>query len=573
MLLSFPLNLIADSASVYFLNKEYDKALPILEMEAKNGSKQAMYKLGFMYENGLGTKVDQKKAIYWYKQMSKAYSYSIKMPKNDDLNNTDSFLTQVEQQINSESDHKGTAYAISKIDMNTPETRKLMSPRWENNFFGLVPFHENYILPLSVANSKYPRRSESVHPNATLTPIQEKYKEYKDIDENVRSANLHSKSIKNTMKKLDDLDSLLNKFDMDPTKIENTSFEYLFDNFIIKNEITMFAAPPSSGKSLISVALCNMFLVKNVIKNVIYFDADNGAATIKERNIHLLKQKWGKQFRYFHESSASKSQMFQIIKQLQKTDLTNIFIVFDSIKNFMIGGDRDKNKDVSKVMEILQSLRARGATVLFLHHTNKPQRDIQELTYAGSSAFAEDSGNAYILKKNDFKNTFIFKKFKERTGDLKDIAFNYNSNHTLKEVDFSEANETQEIAEISEIIVEFLETQSQKPSYTQIMQHLQKQGYSRNKSNQALQNGKGRHWQEEKLTQNNKSVYSLITPKVIEVEYRDYDNNLQKTEQIVQNPRTSDTSRTSPNLGVCRDDTIPIQPVQVNTSNAYMPLL
>ena len=407
------------------------------------------------------------------------------------------------------------------------------------------------------------------------------YCEKQDIKEIEKEiVNLESQLNLKAVKKLNQLDNLFDNYDLNPEKIENTKFQYLMDNFITKNEITMFAAPPASGKSLISVALCNMFLIKNVIKNVIYFDGDNGSATLKDRNIHKLKQKWVKQFRYFSESSASRSQMFQIIKQLQKTNLADVFIVFDSIKNFMVGGDRDKNKDVSKMMEVLQSLRARGATVLFLHHTNKPQRDIQELTYAGSSAFAEDSGNAYILKKNDFKNTFIFKKFKERTGDLKDIAFNYNSNHTLKEVDFSEANETQEIAEISEIIVEFLETQSKKPSYSQIMQHLQKQGYSRNKSNQALQNGKGRHWQEEKLTQNNKSVYSLISKpkpkvieKVIEVEYFDVNNNIQKTEQIVKNLRTSDTSRTSPNLGVCRDDTIPIQPVQVNTSNAYMPLL
>ena len=396
----------------------------------------------------------------------------------------------------------------------------------------------------------------------------------KEIEKEI--VNLESQLNLKAEKKLNQLDNLLENYDLDPIKIANTKFEYLFDNFIVKNELTMFAAPPGSGKSLISVALCNMFLINKTINTTIYFDGDNGSATVKERNIHLLKQKWGKQFRYFHESSASKLEMFQIIKQLQKTDLSNIFIVFDSIKNFMIGGDRDKNKDVSKVMEILQSLRARGATVLFLHHTNKPQRDLEELVYAGSSAFQEDTGNAYILQKNDFKNTFIFKNFKARTGTLKDIAFKYNSNHTLKEVDFIEANETEEIKEISEVIIEFLESQSQKPSYSQIMQHLQKQGYSRNKSNQALQNGKNRYWNEEKLKQNNKSVYSLITqqkPKVVEVQYFDVDGNLQKSEQIVKNPRTSDISRTSPTLGVCRDGTTPVQPVQVNTSNTYMPLI
>ncbi len=383
--------------------------------------------------------------------------------------------------------------------------------------------------------------------------------------------NLNIKAIKN----LNELDNMLNNFDLNPQAIEDTKFEYLHENFIVKNEITMFAAPPSSGKSLLSAALCNMFLQKQKITSVIYFDGDNGSATIKQRNIHKLKQHFGKKLRYLHESSCSKSQMFQVIKQLQKTNLQDVFIVFDSIKNFMAGADRDKNKDVSKVMQTLQNLRARGATILFLHHTNKPQKDLQELVYAGSSAFQEDAGNAYILSKNEFKNTFIFKNLKKRTGDLKDIAFTYNENHTLSEIDFLNASETQEIVEINEVIVDFIEKQSQKPSYSQIMQHLQKAGYPRNKCNQALQNGKNRYWKEEKLTQNNKSVYSVILkqPSVVEVEYRDFDNNLQKREQITKVARTSDTSRTSPILGVSDTDTVPIPPVQVRPNQIDMPVL
>ena len=56
-------------------------------------------------------------------------------------------------------------------------------------------------------------------------------------------------------KNIDDLDNLFDKFDLDVKKIENTKFEYLYPNFMVKNEITMFAAPPSSGKSLVSVPL------------------------------------------------------------------------------------------------------------------------------------------------------------------------------------------------------------------------------------------------------------------------------------------------------------------------------
>ena len=83
------------------------------------------------------------------------------------------------------------------------------------------------------------------------------------------------------VKKLQQLDNMLNNFDLNPQKIEDIKFEYLYQNFMVKNELTTVAAPPGSGKSLLSAAFCNMFLLQKNIKNVIYFDGDNGAATIK----------------------------------------------------------------------------------------------------------------------------------------------------------------------------------------------------------------------------------------------------------------------------------------------------
>jgi len=324
---------------------------------------------------------------------------------------------------------------------------------------------------------------------------------------------LQSKLTIKTEKSLNDLDNYMNSFDLDIEKVANTKFEYLHKNFIVKNEITMFAAPPSSGKSLISVALCNVFLIEYMIKQIIYFDADNGTATLKERNIHKLKKKWLKKFRYFHESQMNKSQMLQIIKQLQKTNLRDVLIVFDSIKNFMIGGDRDKNRDVSKVMDILKSLRARGATVLFLHHTNKPNKDLQELVYAGSSAFQEDTGNAYILQKNEYKNSFIFKKFKERTGELTDIAFLYKNNHTLVALDFFEASETEENVKIRDEIREFIKV-NDKCIYSQILKYVVNLGYGKDKVNAVIREGKSRYWKAVKnKAMHNRDEYELLSIK------------------------------------------------------------
>lgn len=319
------------------------------------------------------------------------------------------------------------------------------------------------------------------------------------------------------LKKLDNTERFWDSQDMDTKEIENSKFEYLLDNFIVKNEITMVAARPNLGKSLTAFAIANMVLTEK-IQTVFYLDGDNGITTIKERRLHHVKEKWGKRLRYIQGKNSSELQ--RIIKELLSLDLTDCLLVFDSIKNFMIGGDRDKNKDVSKVMEVLKTLRNNGATVIFLHHSNKPQKDVDDLMYAGSSAWGEDTGNAYILKKNEDKQSFLFHPIKKRTGDLESIAFKYNQeHHALIKVDFTEASETQEIEQINSEIIAFIEEQTQKPTYSQIMQHLTKEGFARNKSNEALQSGKSRYWKEEKLTQNNRSVYMLIKQPIV-VEYK-----------------------------------------------------
>jgi len=361
----------------------------------------------------------------------------------------------------------------------------------------------------------------------------------KDLnDEEIEVVEAEIENLKNQIgqkesKKVDDLINRFDKFNLNQKKLEEIKVEYLSDNnLIVKNELTMIAAKPSSGKSLTTLALANMALQANTIDYVFYFDLDNSLTTLKERNLGILRDKWGIKLQYIHPTFATKQQIWQLINKLKQTNLTNVLVIFDSAKNFMVGGDRDKNRDVSKIMEVFKQLRNNGATVILLHHTNRPQKDLSELVYAGSSAWEEDSSNAFILKQNKDKSTFLFEPIKNRVGELKSLAFTYSNDHKLTEIDFLKASETREISEINEVIKDFIETQTQKPTYSQIMQCLQKQGYSRNKSNQALQNGKGIYWQEEKLTQNNKSVYSLIfqKPNVVEVEYLDTNSNLQKTE-------------------------------------------
>ena len=52
----------------YYDNKQFDKAFPIIEKEARRGNAYAQFLTGVMYSYGKGTSKDLKCAIYWYTQ-------------------------------------------------------------------------------------------------------------------------------------------------------------------------------------------------------------------------------------------------------------------------------------------------------------------------------------------------------------------------------------------------------------------------------------------------------------------------------------------------------------------------
>jgi replicative DNA helicase len=333
------------------------------------------------------------------------------------------------------------------------------------------------------------------------------------------------KSLKE-LKEINEITSLLQKYDLNFSKVENVKFEYLIENLIVKEEITMIAARPAIGKSLTTFAFVNMILLDKRVSKVIYLDGDNGLTTLKERKVHVVKERHGEKLIYLQ--GLKPTEFIEIIKNLEKTNLKDNLIVFDSIKNFMLGGDRDKNRDVSKVMELLKTLRNNGSSIIFLHHSNKPSKDIDELMYAGSSAWEEDSTNAFILKNNKDKKAFIFVPIKIRAGNLKESAFSYcEYSHALNHIDLDAAKETKEDVEIRNEIIDFISNSRTEPSYSQILNHLMENGYPKMKSNDVIKAGKDKFWYSKKLKQFNKTIFFLFdsmqnsTNKPIEIVFED----------------------------------------------------
>lgn len=312
----------------------------------------------------------------------------------------------------------------------------------------------------------------------------------------------------NNLKLIDDkFEALISKYDLDVEKIKNKKIEYLYDNLIIKSDITSIVARPGVGKSLVTIAFCNMFLSQNKIKRIFYLDGDNSEITVKTRNIHLLKEKFGNKLNYFVE--LNNSNLFQLVNELKKKDLTDFLLIFDSIKNFIIG-DRNNHKDVTELMNILKIYRKNSATVLFLNHQNKLQKDFNS-QFSGSSAFAEDIASSFELKKNEDKQTYIFIPLKDRNNLSKSIAFCYNQDNTLTQIDINYALETNEDLEIKEEIIRFIGSCKEKPKYSDILNNLLEAGYNKDKANKVIQNGKNKYWKATRIAkQNNKLIFELI---------------------------------------------------------------
>jgi replicative DNA helicase len=312
---------------------------------------------------------------------------------------------------------------------------------------------------------------------------------------------------KKDLRQIDDkFEKLISNFDIDIQKIKDKKIEYIYEKFIIKNDITMIVSRPGIGKSLVSIALCNMLLDKEKIKRVIYFDKDNSLVTIKTRNIHILKEKYGTRLYYIAEKTDFEINI--MINELKKTDLTDFLIIYDSIKSFIIG-DRNSHRDVTEFMNILKILRKNGASIIFLHHQNKLSKDFNSV-FAGSSAFMEDISLAFELRKNEDKQTYIFMPIKDRNNISNYVAFTYNQDNTLTKVDIDYAMETKEDIEIRELIVNFIKNQKDKPIYSDILKYIVHFGYNKDKSNKIIQNGKNKYWKSTRIQQNNKLVFELL---------------------------------------------------------------
>ena len=57
-----------EQAKKYYVNKEYDKAVPMFQRLAQGGDMKVQFVLGYCYAKGQGVAQDYTQAVYWYRK-------------------------------------------------------------------------------------------------------------------------------------------------------------------------------------------------------------------------------------------------------------------------------------------------------------------------------------------------------------------------------------------------------------------------------------------------------------------------------------------------------------------------
>jgi dnaB-like protein helicase-like protein len=166
---------------------------------------------------------------------------------------------------------------------------------------------------------------------------------------------------------------------------------------VVKNTITNLFAPAGSGKSFLAVAIARTALITDRVKEVWYVDGDNSLRTVFQRDI-LAIAKENKNFHYVNLNNPHISQIsgIDLVKNLiiaSKRDLSDVLIVFDSLKDFTASYDIMKDSDMREFFGLFMAIRDyQHASIIFLSHTNKAGE-----TYKGSTSVIDSIETAYLV--------------------------------------------------------------------------------------------------------------------------------------------------------------------------------
>lgn len=219
-------------------------------------------------------------------------------------------------------------------------------------------------------------------------------------------------------------------------KLKNLKFEWLHKDFLPKKSLVMLYGSAGSGKSFFALYLCKYLLENKKVKEVYYFDADNGEITLKNRKLDIIINQ-NPNLRYIESNNMNRYVLFKEMAKLDKNEFENKLILIDSIRNFV--RDMQDEKEIVYFFSILQEIRNKGASIIFLHHQPKQKPDENNKNYKGVTAFLDSVDEGYFLsnKKTSKNELILLLEPQKLRHEVKAQAFKINTlNLSLEQTDY-----------------------------------------------------------------------------------------------------------------------------------------
>ncbi len=203
---------------------------------------------------------------------------------------------------------------------------------------------------------------------------------------------------------------------------------YILERLALLGEITVFFAPPNSGKTLITLKLLFDAVSNSKLKgdDVFYINADDSLAGLTTKlklceryEIHMLAPE--------HNGFKTKDFTVYLDQMVSNQSAHGKVIILDTAKKFTSVMDKDaSSKFNTKLREFSQS----GGSVILLAHTNKNRNGDGKLVAGGTSDLIDDADCAYVidvLNDDGHTKTVIFENQKRRGNCAGEVIFEYTS--------------------------------------------------------------------------------------------------------------------------------------------------
>ncbi|WP_060826164.1 AAA family ATPase [Sulfurospirillum cavolei] len=203
-----------------------------------------------------------------------------------------------------------------------------------------------------------------------------------------------------------DVYSELRKQSLNYESLSHVKTEFLVDDFIVSEAITMIYGKESQGKSWFLLSLVKKLEPMENIKNIVFVDLDNPKTQLKKRNLDVHFGNSNK-ILYLNKGDMTmdSEELLELFRQGARQPgqyYKGTVLIIDSTRDIVDNTYNDVQ--VKRFMQIMKDVRDAGGTVILIHHSTKNGKVIE-----GSSDFTKSADNVYELsQKARYDNVLHF---------------------------------------------------------------------------------------------------------------------------------------------------------------------